>query len=272
MPSRLLREGILDSEAVNRLSPVEEVFYRRLMSVVDDFGRFDGRPQVLRCRLYPLKVNEVREADISRWIAACEKAGLIALYQHDSKPYILFGKLGSPRNANSKFPPPPPESERLLSSENDSKQLKTVVNNCVQLQTLAPGSYSYSGTGTGTGDDRNGTGGAEIKKKPDSSKFQRFWKQYPRKVGKPKAESAFIKVVTDADFDAVMTGLDRWKRSNDWTKDRGQYIPHPTTFLNQRRWEDSPEIEVMSPPPSPSNVPHDKPIPINTFYPPSEPK
>jgi hypothetical protein len=24
----------------------------------------------------------------------------------------------------------------------------------------------------------------------------------------------------------------------DWTKDAGQFIPHPSTFLNQRRWED----------------------------------
>ena len=125
MPSRLLREGILDSEAVNRLAAPEEVFYRRLMSVVDDFGRFDGRPQVLRSRLYPLRIDAVREADITRWIAACEKAGLIALYHHDGKPYILFGKLGSPRNAKSKYP-----HHRLrLRSLLLNLQLKTIVFN-----------------------------------------------------------------------------------------------------------------------------------------------
>lgn len=35
MPSRILREGILTSERVNALAPLEELFYRRLMSVVD---------------------------------------------------------------------------------------------------------------------------------------------------------------------------------------------------------------------------------------------
>lgn len=106
MPCRLLREGILDSEAVNALDFPAEVFYRRLMSAVDDYGRFDARPGVLRSRLYPLKVDTVREADISRWIAACVKAGLIALYAIDGRKYLLMHKLGSPRAAKSKYPEP----------------------------------------------------------------------------------------------------------------------------------------------------------------------
>lgn len=143
MPSRLLRETILDSEAVNKLSVHAEVFYRRLMSVVDDFGRFDGRAQVLRSRLYPLRIDTVREADIARWIAECEKAGLIALYAVDRKPYILFRKLGSPRAKESKFPPPPD------GTENASTHPFTDENGCKRTQTDAP----YSGSGSGASSD-----------------------------------------------------------------------------------------------------------------------
>jgi hypothetical protein len=28
--------------------------------------------------------------------------------------------------------------------------------------------------------------------------------------------------------------------SAEWTKDGGQFIPHPATWLNQKRWEDEP--------------------------------
>ena len=35
-------------------------------------------------------------------------------------------------------------------------------------------------------------------------------------------------------LDAITT----WKRSEQWTKDGGQFIPNPTTWLNGRRWED----------------------------------
>ena len=93
MPNRILREGILDSEAVNKLGPQAELFYRRLMSVIDDFGRFDARPTVLRSRCYPLQLSSVREADISRWLAECQAAGLLSLYDVDRKQYLARQKL-----------------------------------------------------------------------------------------------------------------------------------------------------------------------------------
>lgn len=107
MPSRVLREGILTSDRVDKLSIPAELFYRRLMSVVDDFGRFDARPVILKVNCYPLRVDVVREADISRWIAECEKAGLIVLYAVDSKPYLgLTDFRQAVRAKQSKYPPP----------------------------------------------------------------------------------------------------------------------------------------------------------------------
>jgi len=33
------------------------------------------------------------------------------------------------------------------------------------------------------------------------------------------------------------------RQSEQWQRDRGQYIPHPATWLHQRRWEDeAPEV------------------------------
>lgn len=148
MPSRLLREGIIDSDAVNSLTAHEEVFYRRLMSVVDDFGRFDGRVPILRSRLYALKPT-TRETDIPHWIAACEKVGLILLYEVDGKPYILFHKLGQPRAEDSKYPDPPPEIICWRAS----------VNGCAQMKTGAPYSDSSSESNSSSGSDarKNGT-------------------------------------------------------------------------------------------------------------------
>jgi hypothetical protein len=59
MPNRVLREGILTSERVNALDWPAEVFYRRLMSVVDDFGRYWAKPELLRAGLYPLHHDKV---------------------------------------------------------------------------------------------------------------------------------------------------------------------------------------------------------------------
>lgn len=109
MPNRILRDGILDSDRVDRLSVPAEVFYRRLLSAVDDFGRFDARPVVLRAKLFPLRLDRVADSDVAGWLAECEAAGLIAAYQVDGRPYLVYLRFGQTARAKkSKFPPPPP--------------------------------------------------------------------------------------------------------------------------------------------------------------------
>lgn len=66
--------------------------------------------------------------------------------------------------------------------------------------------------------------------------FERFWSVYPRKVGKQSAKRAFERVKVP--LETLVTAVERQKCSDQWTRDNGQYIPHPTTWLNQGRWDD----------------------------------
>ena len=69
--------------------------------------------------------------------------------------------------------------------------------------------------------------------------FERFWSQYPRKEKKKNASEAWARLkLTDEDFSLVMASLSRQKMSDQWIRDGGKFIPHPTTWLNGRRWED----------------------------------
>lgn len=71
--------------------------------------------------------------------------------------------------------------------------------------------------------------------------FTEFWQAYPRKVGKGAAEKAWTKA--NPDLQSVLTAL-AWQTKQDaWTKDGGQFIPHPGTYLNQRRWEDEKPLD-----------------------------
>jgi hypothetical protein len=122
MPNRILREGILDSarmEALVRDAGWQaECFYRRLISVVDDFGCFDGRPSVLRARCFPTLLELVREADVSRWIAACVKSGLIVLYTVDGRNYVEVSDFRQfTRAKQRKFPPPPDGMQRRCNAD-----------------------------------------------------------------------------------------------------------------------------------------------------------
>lgn len=67
--------------------------------------------------------------------------------------------------------------------------------------------------------------------------FELFWSCYPKKTAKVAARKAWGKIEFD-EVQAVVEGVEMWKRTDQWKKDNGQFIPHPSTFLNQRRWED----------------------------------
>ena len=113
MPTRLIRDGILTSERVNALSPLAELFYRRLMSVADDHGRFSGNLTLLRSSCYPLKPDGVKEDSIKKHLAECVGAGLIVPYTVAGKPYIVLLDFGQRVQSKSKYPDPPdfsPES------------------------------------------------------------------------------------------------------------------------------------------------------------------
>lgn len=68
------------------------------------------------------------------------------------------------------------------------------------------------------------------------SDFDLFWSAYPRKVDKKKARAAFAKV--RAPVSQLLAALEVQKKSEQWLKSGGQYVPHPTTWLNGERWED----------------------------------
>lgn len=69
--------------------------------------------------------------------------------------------------------------------------------------------------------------------------FNEFYSSYPRKVGKLKASQAFKKINPTTElFEKIMKSVTYYKSSHEWEKDGGQFIPHPATFLNQRRFED----------------------------------
>jgi len=68
--------------------------------------------------------------------------------------------------------------------------------------------------------------------------FEKFWSSYPRKVGKGAAEKSWIKALQSTEADTIIASLVAYKFSEDVN-----FIPHPATWLNQRRWEDAMEMK-----------------------------
>lgn len=89
------------------------------------------------------------------------------------------------------------------------------------------------------GNNNNTSPASRESVRPDDFDFEVFWQAYPKKVSKPDAIKAWKKIKPDELMQReIIRGLMRWKGSDQWTRDGGQYIPYPATWLNRRGWED----------------------------------
>jgi hypothetical protein len=110
MPNRILKESICTSDNLTGLDFGAQLFFLRLTVQCDDFGRFDGRPAILRAMCYPLELDRVSEAQIVTWLDGLESADLVQRYATDGKRYlqiITWRKHQQTRADKSKYPDPP---------------------------------------------------------------------------------------------------------------------------------------------------------------------
>lgn len=83
-----------------------------------------------------------------------------------------------------------------------------------------------------------------------SADFEAWWTLYPRKTGKYDCWLIWQRIRPTPTLQAKMIATLDWQRHcTDWTKDHGDFIPHPATWLNQGRWDDEP-TEASGRPPS----------------------
>ena len=73
------------------------------------------------------------------------------------------------------------------------------------------------------------------------SGFEQFWNAYPhtRRVGKKAARAEWKKIAPDDRTVAqIVQAVERQRRTTQWLKEGGQFVPHPERYLKHRRWED----------------------------------
>lgn len=80
-------------------------------------------------------------------------------------------------------------------------------------------------------------------------KFETFYAEYPKKVCKSEARDLFAVLKPDeALFSKIMQSLKEHKKSLDWKKENGKFIPNPAKWLRRERWEDEVELPFSDKP------------------------
>ena len=77
-------------------------------------------------------------------------------------------------------------------------------------------------------------------------KFELFWSAYPNKKSKKTAFEKFKRIdFKKTSFESIMISLEKQKQSDDWTKNGGQYVPMPQTWIFNERWTDEIQAPVQ---------------------------
>ena len=83
------------------------------------------------------------------------------------------------------------------------------------------------------------SGKEEDEEKDYDANFEDFWAAYPRKQGKIIAKEAFVRVLKNGiDAQVILDAVEKQKKSNEWRSENGKYVPNPSKWLSEGRWED----------------------------------
>ena len=178
MPNRIIKESICRSDTINLLKPFEEVLFYRLIVVCDDYGRFDGRPEIIKGFCFPLKDTAVK--DIGTALKRLVEVGLVELYEVHGKPVLQLSTWSAHqqiRAKKSRYPAPDEACNQLISDDCNSPRNR---------ESKYENRESYS---------RNENASARAKVCVECFEF--FWRCYPLDKNRYLAEQAYIGVVSD---------------------------------------------------------------------------
>lgn len=229
MPVRMIRPGILSSQRVNALSTEAEIFYRRLMSVVDDFGRFDADLKILTSSCYPLTFDRIPPSSVGAWLTECcqsfseeSRNPLITVYSTNGKKYLQINDFGQRTRTESKFPQPPLPS-----------------NVGVAPQKSASRARSSSSTTPHT-TERPDVGGPEFDLNEPLEWFKKiFIGEFPADTWRTFGE----RVNTPELLEKLRANLQLWMRTK---KYQNGYGKDAVWFLRSGIWHNPPAAELMS--------------------------
>ena len=81
------------------------------------------------------------------------------------------------------------------------------------------------------------------------SGFELFWKAWPksvRKGGKSQCIKIWAKSYCESCSEQIVKHVEWMKTTDQWRKDNGAFIPAPSVYLNQQRW-DGAEVPDIAP-------------------------
>lgn len=239
-----------DSFVLEELTPEDKYFYLYLMT--------NSKTNQLGCFSIPIKVIELetgycRESILKLLDRFCNTYNKILYCKETSEILILnWGKYNWSKS--------PKVLSCILS---DLKNVKNTEFKRFLVNLLLEKGYSIDTVSIEYGEEKEKeeekeeeqeqekSFGGELEKKSEKEDllklFDKFYKFYPKKKNVERARKAFLKLKpTAALVEKMIEAIFVQSKSEQWQKDKGQFIPYPEAWLNAHAWEDVPEVYFTS--------------------------
>jgi hypothetical protein len=212
---RMLQNRISKSNKIASLSSdTVRLLYTWLLSHLDVNGNFYADPVMVNNLIFTRLGHSIKT--VSSALDELTEKGLIVRYQVNGEIYLNYPdffekqpKLNPDREGTPDIPNITPES--------------ILINSRVTQELIIREKTQYK-----IREDKI----REVM--PEG--FEIFWNAYPKKVNRKEAITAFKKVKISLDI--IIAAIENQKNSDQWKKDKGKFIPYPSTWLNKERWLD----------------------------------
>ena len=227
--ARVIRPEFWSDEKLASVSRESRLTYAGLWGTSDDYGVTKGNAAWLKSQIFPYD-EDLKITKFTEWLSELEGLRRIIPFTKDGEKYYYIPKFIEHQKVDkpskNRNPLPPEDIESRVSREtvaSDSRESSDETETETEFK-------------------------QKQKQTPCSNGFEAFWQAYPRKIGKAKAEQAWrTKNGSRPPIEKIIEKLEELKKSEQWTKDSGQFIPHPTTWINRGGWDDEiqPKIDEV---------------------------
>lgn len=248
MPAnRFIHPRLGHSEKVNLLTDLEFRVWIQYMLSADDFG-------VLRFSAVNIQAdNDALHQKTTKAIQRCldrlVDLKLLVDYEHQGRKYLcqLDWHAWQRFNMPGRTINPAPPEELLVRCDDGTASLFYSHHPDLANAPQPQGLRSHQVDGVDAPSDVPQLTANGLRQTANGSlreRFADFWRCYPRKVGKDAAWKSWDRIKPSADLLAQMLAVLAWQKQQEaWVRDGGHYVPHPSTWLNQGRWQDEPREE-----------------------------
>ena len=226
--SRNIKPALFDNDTLAENDPLGRLLFIGMWTIADYKGDFIWKPKRVKAKLLPYD-----DCDITKLAINLEQSGFIRYYSDGANVFcnvVNFRTHQNPHPNEKKSGSDIPEYTDLMAQAVDLKRLtinhdksrlvsdKQPTDRADSLLLIPDSPIPITDTGN----------------QDCSIPFEDFWINYPRKTDKAKAKVKWDRMkVNDELYQQIVTHCTTAFLGTD-----KNYIPHATTYLNGKRWED----------------------------------